>query len=300
MKKLYKLIIILLTTSILITGCSKNPVDKLESPKISLTYSNLVDKESQKEVRAAMEFVEIPTKNIEAFFREVDDFNNTVKNTTLVESGFITIDSLEPEYDLIKMMDLWNSVYPEFIGYNCRLTTFDLIKDNIKVKESDPDNFDWLIFDLDALTNNPKEIFTQEEYKDFLNYYSYINTEDSQDITLHLKVVQESLKAKKIKFPQNENISIISVYFHDDLGYLFIGHTGILINTSDNKLLFIEKLSYQAPYQAIKFDSQLQLNDYLMNKYDISWDQETAKPFIMENDQLLEGYRENQNNKNNN
>jgi len=29
-----------------------------------------------------------------------------------------------------------------------------------------------------------------------------------------------------------------------------------------------------------------------MNKYDISWGQETAKPFIMENDQLLDGYRE--------
>lgn len=33
-----------------------------------------------------------------------------------------------------------------------------------------------------------------------------------------------------------------------------------------------------------------------MNKYDISWEQSTAKPFIIENDELLEGYRENPNN----
>ncbi len=33
-----------------------------------------------------------------------------------------------------------------------------------------------------------------------------------------------------------------------------------------------------------------------MNKYDISKGQPTAKPFILENGQLLEGYRENPNN----
>jgi hypothetical protein len=33
-----------------------------------------------------------------------------------------------------------------------------------------------------------------------------------------------------------------------------------------------------------------------LNKYDISWGQPTAMPFIMENDELLEGYRENTNN----
>lgn len=69
-----------------------------------------------------------------------------------------------------------------------------------------------------------------------------------------------------------------------------------MIPSEDEKLLFLEKLSFQEPYQVIKFDNRIELNDYLMNKYDISWDQPTAKPFIMENDQLLEGYRENPNN----
>ncbi len=34
-----------------------------------------------------------------------------------------------------------------------------------------------------------------------------------------------------------------------------------------------------------------------MNKYDTAWGQSTAKPFIMENDELLKEYRENPNNK---
>ncbi len=31
-------------------------------------------------------------------------------------------------------MELWNKKYPDFIGYNCRITAFDLMKDNISVK----------------------------------------------------------------------------------------------------------------------------------------------------------------------
>lgn len=63
--------------------------------------------------------------------------------------------------------------------------------------------------------------------------------------------------------------------------------------------MFIEKVGLQEPYQALKFNKRVELNDYLMNKYDISWGQPMAKPFIMENDELLEGYRENPNNEEN-
>ena len=33
--------------------------------------------------------------------------------------------------------------------------------------------------------------------------------------------------------------------------------------------------------------------DYLMEKYDTSWGQDTTRPFIMENDTLMDGYRPN-------
>jgi len=96
-------------------------------------------------------------------------------------------------------------------------------------------------------------------------------------------------------------ISLISVFFHSmmsaDENILFIGHVGVLVPTSDGKLMFIEKLAFQEPFQAIKFDNRSQLNDYLMNKYDVEFDQPNARPFIMENDELLKGYRLNPNNK---
>lgn len=296
MKRPHNILLVTLALLIILTGCSNKPINKAEEYKKSLTYSNLVDTASQDEVRKAMESAGILTENIDSFFQDVSNFNSTIEEKSLVDNGFITIDSLEPEYDFITMLDMWDAKNPEFLGYNCRITTYDLMKDSISIGKPDTKNAEWLIFDKNAIENNPKELFSQGEHEEFQTLYSSVPTEDTKDISAHLKKVQEDWKNKEIEFNNKDKSSIISVFFHDELGYLFIGHTGVLIPTEDGKLLFVEKLAFQAPYQAVKFDNRIELNDYLMNKYDISWDQPTAKPFIMENDQLLEGYRENPNN----
>ena len=71
---------------------------------------------------------------------------------------------------------------------------------------------------------------------------------------------------------------------------MFVGHTGVLVPTKNHKYLFIEKLSFQLPYQVTRFESKEQLNDYLMEMYDTEWGQDTAKPFIMENTKLMKEY----------
>ena len=93
---------------------------------------------------------------------------------------------------------------------------------------------------------------------------------------------------------KNEKASLISVMFHESIdendNYLFVGHTGILFE-SDKKLYFLEKIAFQEPYQLTRFNNRSELNDYLMKKYDVSYDQPTVSPFIMENDQLLQEYK---------
>ena len=53
------------------------------------------------------------------------------------------------------------------------------------------------------------------------------------------------------------------------------------------KLYFVEKLAFQEPYQLTVFSDLAQLNDYLMTKYDVAFDQHAAAPFVMENDKLM-------------
>ncbi len=291
MKKINKIAIALLST-ITLAACSNQTEDAIEELNDTLTYSNLTDATSQEEVREIMHSAGISNAMLDTFFNDVDFFNDTVEDKGLTAEGFITIDALVPEYDVIEMMEMWEAKNPDFLGYNCRITSYDLMKDSLSIGKIDTSNTEFLAFDQFAITSSPRELFNETEYKEFETLYSYIPTELTKDTDVHVKNIQEDWQKKEIEFSAVTNRSLISVFFHEEEGYLFIGHMGLLFPTEDGELLFLEKLSFQEPYQAIKFANRIELNDYLMNKYDLSWDQPTAAPFILENNQLLEGYRQ--------
>ena len=111
--------------------------------------------------------------------------------------------------------------------------------------------------------------------------------------------MQQAWKERGINFRYKNDptkASLISAVFHSQItpegNTLFVGHVGVLV-PFDGKLLFIEKLAFQEPYQVIKLENRTQLSDYLMNRYDVEWEQPNAIPFIMENDVLMDGYRPN-------
>lgn len=137
------------------------------------------------------------------------------------------------------------------------------------------------------MKNFPVKIFTDKEKAQFESLFSSIETENTKDIATHIRKVKEDWEKKNIKFSNKNKISMISVFFHSEItpkeSFLFIGHVGVLVPSSDGKFLFIEKLAFQEPYQALKFKNVLQLNDYLLNKYDVEYGQPNAKPFIMKN-----------------
>ena len=94
-------------------------------------YSNLVDAQSQKEVRKALLDAGLSKKNVDAWLSDVKTYNKTIKNTGLVKKGFKKLGTKNPQYDETKIMELWNKKNPMFIGYNCRITAFDLMSDKI-------------------------------------------------------------------------------------------------------------------------------------------------------------------------
>lgn len=297
MEKTHKIIVAVIFVITLI-ACTSETEDKVEESTQELTYSNLVDDASQDEVREIMESAGVSEEMLDTFFADVDLFNDTVEEKGLIEDGFITIDGLVPTYDVIEMLEMWEVKNPDFLGYNCRITSYDLMKDSLQIGKIDTANTDFLAFDQFAIASSPRELFTETEYEEFETLYSYVPTELTKDVDVHVKNIQVDWQKKEIEFTDEDKRSLISVFFHEEDGYLFIGHMGLLFPTEEDELLFLEKLSFQEPYQAIKFANRVELNDYLMNKYDLSWDQPTAAPFILENNQLLEGYREISENKN--
>ena len=82
---------------------------------------------------------------------------------------------------------------------------------------------------------------------------------------------------------------MVSVVINDNLdgNYLFIGHVGVLIE-DNGKYLFIEKLSFEEPYQAIKFPDKESCYKYLKEKFEDYKDPNVAPPFIMENNKYID------------
>lgn len=291
MKKKY--ILLSLLSICLITSCNKvsnenvrtqndskiiNIKDKEKSEvKNKLVISNMADKSSIDEVTKVLK-LNIDMSSVDTFMKGVLDYNKTVENTTLL-NGFKN--TAIPSYDVVKLDELWKSRKKDFIGTNCRINTYMLLKNNIDVKIGKIDSE--LLF-LDKESIEIGKIFDDKDTKKFESLFSRVKTESTKDVNVHYNKMKKHFS--DINF--YKDAEMISVVFHDNIDgdYLFIGHVGVLVK--DNKdYLFIEKLSFQEPFQVIKFKDKKLLYAYLLDKYGNEYGQETAKPFIMENNELV-------------
>ena len=134
-----------------------------------------------------------------------------------------------------------------------------------------------------------------EKYGNFMGYNCRI-TAYSTETGAQVQALQEGWASRGVNFADSE-AHLISVIFHDkfsdDENTLSVGHAGVLLPSEDGTLYFLEKVAFQEPYRLLKFQNRTELSDYLMEKYDTAWGQDTARPFIMENDALMDGFRQN-------
>ena len=133
-----------------------------------------------------------------------------------------------------------------------------------------------------------------DERQKFDALFAPVKTTNTTDIPTHLKTIQQEWKKRGLSFVEDDKIRLVSVVLHDQFSEtdnsLMIGHVGVMLPTSD-AVYFVEKVAFQEPYRLLKFKNRTELSDYLMLKYDNSWGQDTAHTFIMENSDLMDGWR---------
>ncbi|EHL17068.1 hypothetical protein HMPREF9630_01751 [Peptoanaerobacter stomatis] len=285
MKKILSVLMVVL--NIFLISCQENkPLnntadvkeEKVESQNAKkITLSNMSDEDSIKEVKAILKTY-LDEKNVDKFLKGVEDYNEVIEKNGL-SARFE--EKEQPEYDVEKIAKLWSAKKGEFIGTNCRLNSFILLKNNIEIKKGNID--DSLLF-LDNSAIKTGNLFDEKETEEFRMLFSKIKTENTKDINVHAKKMEEHFS--NIKF--DENARMISVVLHDNLDGdgLFVGHVGVLVKNKD-EYLFIEKLSFEEPFQAIKFKSKEECYNYLFLKYKHYHDETTAKPFIMDNEKFV-------------
>ena len=292
MKKNNRLIKIVLCSTFLLTlvACSQpqkasdatteNSVTQTQSGQVSwkASYTNMNSKPSEEEVRKAL-VAHLDKDSVDAFFNLVNDYNETVGSVGLA-GDFSTF--TKTEYDVEKISNLWTPKKGDFVGTNCRINSYCLLKNSIEIPKLEKD--DSLLFvDNDAIDKG--KVFGAEDKDAFDILFSRVKTEATTDVKVHAAKMEQFLS----QFKFNENARMLSVVVHDDLDgqSLFIGHVGILVPSEDG-YLFVEKLTFEEPYQAIKFATKEDCYKYLDTKYENYTGEGLAKPFIMDNDKWVQ------------
>ena len=291
------LILCLLSAAAVSTGCGKQEKPATEQPALEMVeYSNLTDDDSRKQLSQLLSDAGIEEPRITALMNRVEQFNASVKSEWLTD-GFESAAPTDTKYDPYEMQDEWTAANGSFPGYNCRITAFGLFSGFITVGADQPEvqGEDSLFTDLETIAADPDALCGDSAAK-FCALFAPVNAADSTEVEAQVIALQEGWAARGIAFADSK-ASMISVVFHDKFSdednTLFIGHVGVLLPAEDGSLCFVEKVAFQEPYRLVKFQNRTELSDYLMEKYDTSWGQDTTRPFIMENDTLMDGYRPN-------
>ena len=288
MKKAFTKTMSLIMTALIIisafAGCGKTETDS------KVMYSNLTSQDMQNKLTEMMSSAGISTERQNVLLEHINQFNSTINPKSLA-AEFEEYNPEKTKYDPYDLQDEWNEKSPDFMGYNCRITAFSLFRDFLDISTDSEIRDEMIVLDLYALSEDSSALINDDDEKAFSVLYSTVPTTLTKDTAVHVKALQSDWNERGIKFLNNEKASLISVVFHETVdendNYLFIGHTGVLFDYND-KLYFVEKIAFQEPYQLTEFENRSQLNDYLMTKYDVAFDQPTASPFIMENDKLLD------------
>ena len=259
---------------------SENSVTQSKSNQVSwkATYSNMNSKPSEEEVRKALA-AHLDKDSVDAFFNLVNDYNTTVGSVGLT-GDFSTF--TKTDYDVEKISNLWTPKKGDFVGTNCRINSYCLLKNSIEIPKLEKDD-SLLFLDNDAIDKG--KVFAAEDKDAFDILFSRVKTEATTDVKVHAAKMEQFLS----QFKFNENARMLSVVVHDDLDSqsLFIGHVGILVPSEDG-YLFVEKLTFEEPYQAIKFATKEDCYKYLYTKYENYTGEGLAKPFIMDNDKWVQ------------
>lgn len=283
-----KILILLSCLALLGSACAKNNLgnknkldkgeiveEKIEKPKIS----NLNDEKTLDYIISALAD-NVKKESLDKFAALVRDYNKDISKDLLI-GGFKSLSNIKP--DTGKIIDERSKIKHKFPDTNCRINSFLLLKEEMKFKTETKIDDDLLFMDQEAIKNS--NIFTYEEFKKFKSLFSRVPTKNSKDP----KIQGENMAKFLSNFSFPEKIKMISVVLHDNLDgdYLFIGHVGVLLPL-ESGYLFIEKISFEEPYQAIKFPDKESCYKYLKEKFEDYKDPNVAPPFIMENNKYVD------------
>ena len=280
-----------------LVGCGQQVDNDPQQPALEMVeYSNLTDGASRELLTNLLTDNDVEQARVRVLLAHIGQFNDDVRSAWLTDS-FESAAPTETKYDVYAMQDAWTEKNGSFAGYNCRITAYSLLGNSFTVGEDQPETQgeDLLFMDLETIAADPEVLFDDSTAK-FCALFAPVNAADSTKTKDQVQALQKGWADRGITFADSK-ASLICVVFHDKFSdtenILSIGHAGVLLPAEDGTLYFFEKVAFQEPYRLVRVQNRTELSDYLMEKYDNAWGQDTTRPFIVENDTLLDGFRQN-------
>lgn len=262
-----------------LSGCGKKETGQIGE------YTNLSDKESRKSVVGELEACGVTKEQTATLEKWAEDYHEITVKSYSYPKGFTALPEKGMDYSSILMDDSADS-YSYLQTLNCRLTAFNLIKNQLTTAGTGNDTDLWLMFDIEAIDTMPEYQLTKEERADLLTLFNQVSVEGTKTLEEHEEKIQEAWNERDIQI-SGDKLSLISVYLHapEDQAR-FVGHTGVLAETKEG-LLFVEKYSAFAPFQATYFKDRAELKDYLLARPDLYGDETELDPIVMENGTVM-------------
>ena len=174
MKKIFVYILALLSLS---SCASKNNKPIAQNEGNRLVYNNLVNKKSKDDLKDIMTSTDLDKNHIDRFFKQVNFFNKEVDKSFLIDKDYEKADKVK-DYDFYAIQDEVYKKHPSFTGINCRITTFGLVSDKIRVANTKNPNLSVVEIDNTSFKDNPVPTLAKDEIDKFNKFYSAIPTEN--------------------------------------------------------------------------------------------------------------------------
>lgn len=205
--------------------------------------------------------------------RQIDTF--TVDSPAALNTVTATLESAGVDPTTISTFRSWAEAYQGSANdadrlVNCRMLSFLLAGSSIHIARPEGAHTEGLFMDHEQLDRAPS-LFTGEQRARYDTLYGRIPTPSLTTPAELARAISDYHEHHGVAFSQG-GILPIDVYLHDTLdpqAFLFIGHTGVAL-PAQGKYLFLEKLSFEDPFQATWFDTPEQIALELHKRYDDS------------------------------
>lgn len=302
MRRLFSLILALCAL-LTLAGCSGSHAGA-EGPYHDgeLTYSNLVGREVQQEVRTALLDAGIAAGDVDQFFVWVDDFNQAMKDcpSYQLQDAFTTV--TVPVVDYGEYGDMSRTWYKEnqrdYGDVLCRIAAFQLVKDAVTPAAA-IDRRDWACYtedqwlcsDWEAIRTAPLVDLSEEEVETYFTLFQPIVVEEVLTEADMAAAISDAWLSRGVAIAERP-VSLVTVWrqWEDQVA---VAHAAVLVRNGDD-LLLVEKTNPQSPYQAAKFSTLEQVRQYMcasIRQEDLRYGDETGPLVVLLNRALLDAGR---------